>query len=393
MRPAESEVLARVAVMFAEAELVTAVVATENVAVVAPAGTVTDAGTVATLLEDAIVMTVPPVGAGPLSVKVPVEFKPPTKVVGFSVNTLRAAGLIVKVFERFADARLAEMLAFTTDATAVVVAVNVAEVAPAGMTTVAGTTALDDPEVKLTVSPPVGAGPSSVTVPVLFVPPVTVAGDKLSPVNTPGLTVNVPFAGLPAMVAVKVTVVTDATGVVAAVNVAVVAPAATVTVEGTVVQALSEVSVTVDPPDGAGPFRVTVPVDDVPPVTVVGESVTDDGTGAVTVRLAVADEPDVAVIVAERSALTGVVDIVKVVVVAPAATRTLAGTVTLELFEPRLTVSPPVGAGPFSVTVPVEELPPTIEVGFNVTDLGVGEFIIKVPLTVGVVPTVAETDT
>src|SRR5256886_17607368 len=54
-------------------------------------------------------------------------------------------------------------------------------------------------------------------------------------------------------------------------NVVLVAPAATVTLEGTVATDVSLLeSATCAPPDGAGPLGVTVPVEQSPPVTVVG---------------------------------------------------------------------------------------------------------------------------
>jgi hypothetical protein len=86
-------------------DVVTALVLTVNVALLAPAATVTVAGTVAVdvlLLERET--TEPPVGAGPLSVTVPVEGDPPVTLVGFSVseetvgrgcgNTVREAVLV-----------------------------------------------------------------------------------------------------------------------------------------------------------------------------------------------------------------------------------------------------------------------------------------------------------
>ena len=60
------------------------------------------------------------------------------------------------------------------------------------------------------------------------------------------------------------------------VKVAVFAPAATVTVAGTVALAELEVSATTDPPVGAAELRVTVAVEVKPPVTLVGDNVKDD---------------------------------------------------------------------------------------------------------------------
>lgn len=43
--------------------------------------------------------------------------------------------------------------------------------------------------------------------------------------------------------------------------------------------------VTTIPPVGAGPFNVTVPVDEIPPLTVVGLRLREAATGAVTVKV------------------------------------------------------------------------------------------------------------
>src|SRR5437773_108259 len=72
------------------------------------------------------------------------------------------------------------------------------------------------------------------------------------------------------------------TALVVIVNVALVAPAATVTLEGTVAAAVLLLeSATVAPPAGAAPLNVTVPVEDcVQPITLVGLSVSDESVGA-----------------------------------------------------------------------------------------------------------------
>ena len=87
--------------MVAEVDAVTALVVTVNVALVAPAGTVTLAGTVAAVLSLDSVTCAPPAGAGPSSVTVPVELLPPVTVVGLSASEERpAAGFTVRVAVR-----------------------------------------------------------------------------------------------------------------------------------------------------------------------------------------------------------------------------------------------------------------------------------------------------
>ena len=71
--------------------------------------------------------------------------------------------------------------------------------------------------------------------------------------------------------------------------------------------------------------------------------------------------------VAEVEAATATVVTVNVVLVAPAAMVTDAGTVADAVLLERPTIAPPAGAGPFNVTVPVEEDTPETVAGFNVT--------------------------
>jgi len=71
-------------------------------------------------------------------------------------------------------------------------------------------------------------------------------------------------------------VVDAATALVLTTNVAVVAPAGTATLEGTLAAPLLLASTTCAPPAGAGPLSVTVPVEEFPPVTLVGFSETEE---------------------------------------------------------------------------------------------------------------------
>ena len=77
--------------------------------------------------------------------------------------------------------------------------------------------------------------------------------------------------------------VVEVTGVVVTVKFAVVLPAATVTLAGTVAEGLVLDNATVMPSIGAGVFRVTVPVEELPPVTEAGLSDSEDkpGTGRI----------------------------------------------------------------------------------------------------------------
>jgi hypothetical protein len=75
---------------------------------------------------------------------------------------------------------------------------------------------------------------------------------------------------------------------------------------------------------------------------------------------------------------TGVVVTVNVALVAPAATVTLAGTLAETLLSCNVTTTPPVGAAPVSLTVAVELVPPTTEVGLRLKDVTVGGFTVSV---------------
>jgi len=155
------------------------------------------------------------------------------------------------------------------------------------------------------------------------------------------------------------------------VNVALVAPAATVTLLGTFTYVVLELDrPTVWPPVGAAPVRVTVPVLELPPATDVGDKLSALKPG-VTVSVACwVSPPTAAVIVQLNCDVYGWVVTVKVAVVAPDATVTLLGTVTYAVSElDRETDNPPVGAAAVRVTVPVLVFPPTTVEGDKLSAL------------------------
>jgi hypothetical protein len=103
------------------------------------------------------------------------------------------------------------------------------------------------------------------------------------------------------------------------------------------------------------------------------EGVTAFNCQGVTARVALTVAPLVAEIVALVEVVTVFVVTVKLAVVLPAVTVTLAGTVaTPVLLLERVTTVPPDGAGPEMVIVLVEGEPPLTEVGFKVSELTTG---------------------
>jgi hypothetical protein len=225
-----------------------------------------------------------------------VEGFPPMTLAGASVTLDSAAGVTVSAAVFVTPAATPVIVTEIDEATPRVVTANVAEVVPTGTLTLAGTVAAAVLElVSVTVSPPVGAKPSSVTVPVEGFPPTTLAGATVTEEREAGRTVSVAVLVTPEYTAVMVTEVETATPVVPTVNVAVVAPAATVIEAGTVAAAVLELdSVTTAPPAGAAAVNVTVPVAGLPPTIVDGATLTDvsaAATGGVTVNAAVLVTP------------------------------------------------------------------------------------------------------
>src|SRR5437762_11453705 len=81
-------------------------------------------------------------------------------------------------------------------------------------------------------------------------------------------------------------------------------------------------------------------------------------------------------------ATTAVVLTVKVAVVLAAGTVTVEGTLAAALLLESVTCAPPAGAGPLSVTVPVEDcVPPVTLVGFNVSEEKIGRAEVSTAVT------------
>ena len=285
------------------------------------------------------------------------------------------------------------MVALAFAVTLVVVMVKAEDtVAPAGTVTDAGTAAAELLLARLTTIPPVGAGLDRVTVFwVVLLPPATCLGDNVSRVSLGCVTVRAASLVMPSKVADMVTEVREATGLVVTVNAGeTVAPAGTITDGGGAATPGFELpSVTVTPPAGATPFKVTVPLLDVPPATLDGDTDMETNASGTTVRVDLKETPfAVALMVTRVAALTA--DVVMVnggETLAPPGTVTDAGVCATLGFElRRVTTTPPAGAGAFNETVfAVVEEPPatlagdrvraeipagkTVRVEFNITPL------------------------
>ena len=355
-------------------------VATRNVAVLAPAGTVTVPGTVAAavlLLARAMVVST---AARPPRVTVPLRRVRQPQWLDSAIRLTAAAEFTVRVAVLMTVPSEALRTTAVWAATGTVVIVNVALVLPDATVTLGGTDATAGLAlVRATVMPPMGALPVSVTVPVELDPPVTVVGLRVRVESAGGFTVRVAVLLIPPAEAVITTGVWAATGVVRMVNVAVLLPDATVTLAGTVAMAgFALERVTKTPPAGAAAVSVTVPVEVLPPIREVGLNARVERA----VIVSTADEftpPYVADIVTEVSPVAATVETVKVAVLTPAPTTTLAGTVAaFVLLLDSETRAPPAGAGPLKVKVAVEVLPAITVVGFKTREDGLGGLTVSV---------------
>ena len=303
---------------------------------------------------------------------------PPGSVT--ELKTGAVTGLTVRATcTNVALGKVAVMVTIVLTATEAVLTLKVPIVAPPGMLTFGGTVAaLELSLIKVTVKPAAGAGLFRVTVPNEVVPAVTGLGLSVSDAMMAGLTVNVPLVLLAPSVAVTVTMVCVATPTVVAVNVCDVIPAPNVTEAGTVTEGSPLLKETVIPPAGAGEASVTVPMELVPPVTAEGLKLTEATViAATTVTFAVTMVvPVVAVTVTGVVAATVPAVTTKVWLFVPTGTTTFKGTGNApELLLVSPTVSPPAGAGPLIVTVPVVICPVTTVEGLKLTPLTTIPFV------------------
>src|SRR4051812_22509594 len=201
-----------------------------------------------------------------------------------------------------------------------VVTVKLAKVAPAGMVTVTGTVAKVVLLESETTEPPVGAGLAMLTVPVEFVPPLTVEGLSETEDRVGAVTVRIADLAPAVMVAVVLVV----TGVVVMVKVPTDDPGGMVRLAGSwATDVLFELRDTTNPFEGATPLRVTVPKEVDPPATNVGDRLTELTCGGLMVRVAAEVAPYVPEMLALAVVETAEVVTVKVALVRPLVMLTL----------------------------------------------------------------------
>jgi hypothetical protein len=155
--------------------VVTADTVAVNAALVAPAATVTDAGTVTDeLLLDRFTPN-PPVGAAAVSVAVQASVAAPVSELAVQLTALSAANTVLSCRAKVFVTPLADAVSVAVCAvvTADAVAVKAALVAPAATVTDAGTFTDELLLDRLTVEPPLDAAAVSVTVQASVAAPVS----------------------------------------------------------------------------------------------------------------------------------------------------------------------------------------------------------------------------
>jgi hypothetical protein len=351
-----------------------------KLAVVDPACTVTKLGTVtAESLLDRLTPRPPLVAA---EFRVTVQLSAPAPAINpltqvMPVNIGRAVPVWPEAFNCNANvsatppalAVRAAVCVVLTDATA---AVKLAVVDPACTVTELGTVTAESLLAKLKLKPPLEAAAFSITVQPSLPAPVIDPIVHVRPLNSGTSVLPWPIleafncrknvsATLPAP-AVNVAVCTELTGETAAVKLAEVDPAATVTLAGKTTAALLLARLTAKPPLAAAALKVTAQLSLPAPVIdpIVHVRPLNSGTSVLPWPIPEAfnckanvstTPPALAISVAVCAELTEETAAVKLAVVDPACTVTEFGTVTAESLLDRLTAKPPLPAAEFNPTV------------------------------------------
>src|SRR5215207_1219620 len=313
-------------------------------ALVAPAGTVTDAGTLATALELESDTASPPVGAAPESATVPVELAPEVTVDGLSVSAVAlgptATGSRVSVADNVTPPPDTEMVTSVFVLTGEVPMLNPPAAANWGTVTEVGIVTRSGREVESEKVTSASLGSAAVTRPNEPAEPEVVEGSSVIEVGAGcGVSVVVACTLAPRQLAVIVTVnETDST------------PAGTVTLAGGWAAGLELERLTTAPPAGACPFSITIPPTGTPPFWRKGmPSRLRNDDGLRLKNFVVDTEPIVAVIVTVVGVSTCPVTKRNVTKETPPGTATEAGSGAACGFElARLIVAPPAGAPLFS---------------------------------------------
>jgi hypothetical protein len=353
---------------------VTAPAVAVKFAVVAAAGTATDAGTETVenaLLANATVM--PPLGAGLEIVTVQPVDVDPARLVELQVKDVTdIAVLIANVTDLFDAPRLAVSTGALS--TAAAVTVKVALVPFAGTSADAGAASADGTLLAIvTAAPPTGAGAEMFTVQFVVAGPVNVvlAHDNELTV-TPGVTVIDTDLALPFTPAVTTGFMLLVTAPAVAVNVADVAEAGTTTDAGTLSAELRLLTnATLTPAAGAGLEIVTVQVVLVEAISVLLPHASEETwTVATSEMLALAVPFRLALMFAVWSAVNEPAVTLKVAVLAFGAIETEDGAVILPV-DVNAT-DPPAGKAPLIVTVQTDVPPGPSDEGAQLSPLIVG---------------------
>ena len=264
---------------------------TVKLALERPAATVTAAGRATTIPLALRATAAPPGGARPFNWAVQASDPGISSVVPPQLNDCNAGGFTVTVTLVDWPLEVAVTVTGWVAATAEVVAENPAEVAAAATVTAGGTETAAWLLERLILRPPDGALPASVTVQAREAPPVTVDGVQTSDDRATGPASNVKLTlrETPPAVAVTVAVPAAAVSPALTVKLPLVAAAATVAEAAIVTAAPLELSATMVPPAGAGPFNCAVQLIEPGIDRVVPEQLSDCSAGGLTVTVVATD--------------------------------------------------------------------------------------------------------